>query len=95
MLTFHFLYCIFNIHRGDRDITGYAAIPMIMIDYTMIMHNHVLKFARKEMVKPLENMSTVKDKRIGASSDHALLFQSLLMIATNSNEIDLVEILSY
>ena len=54
-----------------------------------------MKCARKDRVKTLANKCTVKDKETGASIDHALLFQRLLVSATNSNDIDLAEILSY
>ena len=54
-----------------------------------------MKFARKDRVKTLADKGKVQDKVSGATIDHALLFQRLLVIATNSNDIDLPEILSY
>ena len=54
-----------------------------------------MKFARKNRVKTLADKGKVQDKVSGATIDHALLFQRLLVIATNSNDIDIPEILSY
>ena len=54
-----------------------------------------LKFKRNNMVKTLANTKYVKDKESGVSIDPALLFQRLLVMATNSSEIDLEEIMSF
>ena len=54
-----------------------------------------MKFARKDRVKTFADKGKVQGKVSGATIDHALLFQRLLVIAANSNDIDLPEILSY
>ena len=54
-----------------------------------------LKFKRNNMVKTLANTKYVKDKESGVSIDPALLFQRLLVMVTNSSDIDLEEIMSF